>query len=112
MTKLELQLKNKIMRRIYATWLLKRVLSASFLRAILMLIVVFQFAREVSVMEVFRNVPSESLYSGLNYFSSAFSHTELSVQLYLLIIFSIAIWFLAENLASKITFLKMNGSKI
>lgn len=94
MTKIETQLKNKIMRRVYAIWLLKKVISLAFLRFVVLCMFAFGLAREVSVMSVLNNLPNMTdIGANFNYFSFAFSHTEFSVQLYLLGIVALVSWY-------------------
>lgn len=94
MTKLEIQLKNKIMRRVYAIWVLKKVISLAFLRFVVLCGLAFMLAREVSVVNVLNNLPDiTDIGANFNYFSFAFSNTELSVQLYLLGIIALVAWY-------------------
>lgn len=103
MTKLEIKLKNKIMRRIYAVWFLKKVFSAAFLRTVIIIGLFFELAREVSLVDVMNNLPmATDLSANYQYFSFAFTHTELSVQLYLLGIMAMASWFAAHQLVKLI----------
>ncbi|HRY62864.1 MAG TPA: hypothetical protein P5056_03795 [Candidatus Paceibacterota bacterium] len=100
MTKLEIKLKNKIMRRVYAVWLLKKIISLAFLRFIVLCGFAFEFAREVSVISVFGNLPAVTDFgANFNYFAFAFSHTELSVQIYLVGIITLVFWYALHETA-------------
>ena len=109
MTKLETQLKNKIMRRVYAVWILKKVLSIVFLQAAILFGFFVEFLREVSVISVIRNLAASSdILSDINYFFYAFVHTEITVQLYLLGIASIASWFITKETLKNLPIISLN----
>lgn len=97
MTNIELKLKNRIMRRVYAAWLLRNVFSFSFARFTIFFLALLSFFREVSVLSVINNLPSD-FFSDLNYLASAFSTTEITVQLYLISMSMVIAWFVKDRM--------------
>ena len=93
------QLKNKIMRRVYAIWLLKKVFSLAVIRASIFSLLMVEFIREVSVINVIHNLPAKTdIISDLNYLSSAYIGTELTVQICLVVMAVILFWFLTDRI--------------
>lgn len=113
MTKLETQLKNKIMRRVYAVWMLKKVLSFAFLRFLVLCGLAFELFREVSVVNVLNNLPNVTdIAANFRYISFAFAHTEASVQLYVFGITAMVLWYTAHKLVISIPNISVTGSRI
>jgi len=113
MNYLENNLKNKIMRRVYAIWILKRVFSLSSVRMLAFIALFIKFIKEVSVLNVIHNLPSiTNIIDNFNYLSYAVTNTEASVQLYLTGIMVIVTWFIADLLLKKIPFIGITGSRL
>ncbi|MEI6297040.1 MAG: hypothetical protein WCO84_05355 [bacterium] len=113
MNKLEIQLKNKIMRRVYVAWFLKRFFSVATLRFVVLFSLFVEFLREVSVSSVIGNLPGRiDLLEDFNYLATAFSQTEASVQIYLSGILMIFFWLTFEKFKNEIPFLGIKESKL
>lgn len=72
------KLKGRVMRRIYVIYVRNFIFENSFLVAALFILVVLFFS--ISISDVFRNTPKESLSSFSNYMFSAFNNTELATK--------------------------------
>lgn len=72
------QLKNKIMRRVYAVWLVKKVFSPVVVKAAILLAFIWQMTAYVSFGNVMANIPSLTAY---NFYWNAFANTETISQL-------------------------------
>ncbi|HBM45880.1 MAG: hypothetical protein UT05_C0006G0020 [Parcubacteria group bacterium GW2011_GWF2_38_76] len=113
MTKLEIKLKNKIMRRVYAVWFLKKIFSLALLRALITLVLFMEFAREVSISSVINNLPKATDFSAnYHYISFAFTHTEASVQIYLLGIMAMVSWIVLQKLVKLVPNIGIRGSTL
>ncbi len=114
MTKIEIQLKNKIMRRVYVIWMLKKALSFSFLRIMILSTMFVLFVKEVSVLDVLHNLPGQTdIIANLKYMVSAFSTTRISVQFYIMGITITTLWFLVDAFRKRLfVFNNASGQKI
>lgn len=72
------ELKKRVMRRVYIIYARNFVYENGFLVATLFIFVVLFFS--VSLADIVRNTPKESLTSVSNYMLSAFNHTELAIK--------------------------------
>jgi len=75
------QLKNRIMRRVYAVWIIKKVFSPIVIKTAILLAFVWQMAALVSFTNVLANTNSIIDY---NFFWHAFLNTEMLTKVLLL----------------------------
>mgnify|MGYP001603560618 CR=1 FL=1 len=81
------------MRRVYFTWMLRQALSASSVKVMIILASLWQIKQLVYVRAVFENMPSiTDIAANLQFFSSAFTHTHVTVQLYIIASGILALW--------------------
>lgn len=86
MPDIDLSLKKKIMRRVYAIWLFREITSPFALEIISCLVLFFWMTRYISPINILRNAPSLfSLGSAGDFLTVAFYNTEFIVQIMLLI---------------------------
>lgn len=76
------KLRKKIMRRVYALYVMRRLLSPLALKAYTLVLLFTGTAALVSVSNVFKNMPQLGDVGGILYFSlAAFLNTEVLVQM-------------------------------
>lgn len=82
-------LKNRIMRRVYAIWFVRRVLPTGFASAFFMNLALKEMAERFFVSQIFANfyaVARANIWAAPNFIASAFNNVEPSV----LVLISIA----------------------
>ena len=79
-------LKTKVMRRVYAIWMLRKVTSPRVAKFLILVASVWQFKEYVFVSKVLANMPSPAdLKATYSFFFSAVLHTQFMVQASILI---------------------------
>ncbi len=97
----EQKLKSGIMRRTYAIWFTRKLLSPLVLKPLIVLAFLQQIASRVFVAKVLENAPSMSdVVAFLNFYASAISNTRVTVQLFSIGIVLLSIW-LARDIFSQ-----------
>lgn len=92
------QLKNRIMRRVYA-WYWVRQLTSPVLRASVFVVTVFGLTQIVSIPSIIANALTTSGLSGfMRLMADALVHTENSVLLFLFIALALAVWFIVDSI--------------
>ncbi len=95
--------KHIVMSRVRTIALLRPFVSTSALCVLLGIVSVYAVSREVWVEMVLRNMPSPADVSGfVHFFTYAFLHTGLLVQVFSVVLFVTAVLFLRE--AGKVLF--------
>jgi hypothetical protein len=75
-------LNTRIMRRVYAIWMLRKATSPRVVKLLILLTAVWQIKDRVFVSKVIENMPSlADIQATYGFFSSAMMHTQLTVQL-------------------------------
>lgn len=93
------ELKQSTMRRIYAIWFVRTVVSPASLKAAIALALLWRMKEFVSVRQVIANAPSLLNPAGnLVFFESAFFNTEFAVQGTLLALLFVGTWFVRDLL--------------
>lgn len=78
-------LNTRIMRRVYAIWMLRKVTSPRVVKSLILLASIWQIKDRVFVAKVFENMPSlADIQATYSFFSSAMMHTQLAVQVSIL----------------------------
>ncbi|MAZ41104.1 hypothetical protein CL654_03225 [bacterium] len=91
------QLQKSIMRRVYAVWFLRKVTSPLFVRVYIMLALIFQLVRSVSVTDIVSNIGNVKVFNTFNYLMDAFVKTEPAVQVYTMLFAALGIWVMYER---------------
>ena len=85
------------MRRVYAIWVVRKLLSPTVLKAGIIVVFVNQIASRVWVAKVFENAPSTAdIVSFLNFFGTALYNTRTAVQLLSVATIFLAVWLLED----------------
>jgi len=96
----DIQLKKRIMRRVYAAWTLRQITSAPLVKLYIIVALVWQSSQYISAGHVFANSPGLSELSAYyTFFASAFSNTETSAQFLLVGTVALALWFARDIIA-------------
>ncbi len=86
-------LKTRIMRRVYAIWILRKALSQRSLKIMVILATFWQIKNLVYVRAVIANAPSiTDLVANLRFFSAALLHTQFAVQISILASAILMLW--------------------
>ncbi len=86
-------LTKKIMRRVYVVWLLRQLLHPVGLRIIALVGIFWGLQSYISFRSVITNLSSTgNLLGGYSFWQSAFTHTELSVQILTLAAAAVLLW--------------------
>ncbi len=94
-------LKTRIMRRVYAVWMLRKVFSPFAMKVYIALVIGWQMAARVHVAMVLNNAPSvTNVHDSLSFFSAAFSQAEFTLQLILLTGVVLALWLGRDMISS------------
>ena len=79
-------LKTRVMRRVYAIWMLRRATSPRVLKFLILVASIWQFKERVFVSAVFANMPNlADLTSTYNFFLAAVVQTQFAVQVSILV---------------------------
>lgn len=73
-------LKNSILRRVYAIWFLKKITQPFYVKMYITILLLWQFIGNVSVINVFKNMPPNNVGGSFIFFENAFLGTEIFVQ--------------------------------
>lgn len=93
----EQQIKKRIMRRVHAVWLMRQLKSGAALRVYVLLCAAAGLSYYVSFGKVIANMPQLSDMSALSAFIfSAFLHTEMVAQMFLLVLAGLFAWVLKD----------------
>ncbi len=91
------QLEKQIMRRVYLTYMLRKILQPVLVKVYIVLALVWQASRYVSVPDVFTNASAalqpEKMY---HFYVSAFANTEGIVQIAIIGSALLAVWALRD----------------
>lgn len=94
-------LTQRIMRRVYAVWILKNVVRPLLIKGSVFAAFVWEMKQTVSLRHVFANIPDPTNVGAMyNFFSYAFAHTETAVQILSLGVAAIGIWMMRDILSS------------
>ncbi|MCI0542313.1 hypothetical protein L0Y69_00970 [bacterium] len=86
-------LRKRIMRRVYAVWLIKKILSPITAKIVLFAALAKQLFMFVSVRDVIINSPpAYDVFGSTQFFTSAFLNTSVMVQVSLVGIAALALW--------------------
>lgn len=91
------QLNKSIMRRVYAVWFLRKITSPFYVKMYIMMVLVFQLVRSVSVSDVANNIGNVKVSNMINYMLHSFAQTEPAVQIYSILFAMIGVWLLYER---------------
>lgn len=81
------------MRRVYAIWLTRKLLSPMVLKSLIIIVFLQQIGQKVWVAKVFENAPSTvELSSFVNFYASALYNTTLAVQIFSVGIIVLLVW--------------------
>ena len=96
-----LLLKQRIMRRVYAVWILKNVARPFLIKGSVFVAFIWEMRQTVSLRHVFANIPGPSNIGEVyNFFSYAFAHTEIMVQTLSIGLALLGIWMMRDILSS------------
>ena len=77
-----MSLKQRVMRRVYIMWTLRKIFSPGMVKVYLAVAFLWELGRQVFVAQVFSNSPSLSqIGENVHFFLSAFTSTDVGVQL-------------------------------
>ena len=87
------------MRRVYAIWFVKKILSPAVLKGGILVSILYQLKEYVSLRHVVGNAPSLADFSAsFSFLASAFFHTQAMVQLLSIGLLAFGIWFVRDLL--------------
>jgi hypothetical protein len=90
-------IQQNVMRRVRTIHALKAASSGAGASAVLLVVSLYIIGREVWVARVWENMPNiGNLAAFSRFFTYAFTHTNLSVQVLILLTVLAAVWFLRE----------------
>ena len=105
--KTNLQLKNKIMMRVYAVWFMRKAADSAYLKLALTALALWLTSFYVSVSKVAENFPKKIDFGAYYDFTvSAFSKTEVATWLLLPVALLSIIWLIKDSLKN-IGFLRL-----
>ena len=94
-------LKQRIMRRVYAVWILKNVVRPLLIKGSIVVAFIWEMKQTVSLRHVFANIPNPTDVGAVyNFFSYAFAHTETMVQMLSLGLAAIGLWMMRDVFSS------------
>jgi len=94
MTINDIQLKKRIMRRVYAIWLLRHMISPAMLKLYALAVFLWQSSQYVSWRQVMINSPAiTDMRANYSFATSAFSETELMTQILFVGMVGVLVWF-------------------
>ena len=94
-------LQQRVMRRVYAIWALRKISSPAFLRAYIAVALLLQVFSGVSIVSVIHNATyTSSKLAIIDFFARAFLHTNLIVQSLLVGLAILMVWFVRDMFAS------------
>lgn len=89
--------KKRIMRRVYAIWILRKIFSPFSMKLLILLGMIRQSAHLIFVRSVLRNAPDIfNPLANYQFFSSAFSHTDVTIKLLLASTLILSFWLLRD----------------
>lgn len=89
--------KKRIMRRVYAVWILRRIFSPFSMKAVILLGAVKQSANLIFVRSVLHNAPGNfSPTANYRFFSDAFFHTGMTVKILLIFSVALSLWLVRD----------------
>ena len=92
---------QRIMRRIYAVWILKNVVRPILIKGSIFVVFVWEMRQTVSLRHVFANIPDPSNIGAVyNFFSYAFAHTEVAVQALFVGLALLGVWMMRDIFSS------------
>lgn len=94
-------LTQRIMRRVYAVWILKNVVRPLLIKGSIFVAFVWEMKQTVSLRHVFANIPDPTNVGAVyNFFSYAFAHTETAVQILSLGVAAVGLWMMRDIISS------------
>ena len=97
MTMTDSSIQKTVMRRVYTIHALRAAAGGAGASIIVLIASLYLIGREVWVARVFQNMPNLSHISeDLRFIASAFTHTELAVQVLTLLSLAAFVWLLRE----------------
>lgn len=89
--------KKRIMRRVYAIWVLRKFFSPFSMKILILLGVMKQSANMIFVRSVLHNAPSPlDPMANFQFFSGAFFHTNITIKLLLILTLALSAWLLRD----------------
>lgn len=86
-------LTQKIMRRVYVVWLLRQLLHPTTLRVLALGGIFWSLRFYISFRSVITNLAStDNLFGGYGFWRSALTHTEVGVQVLMILATAVALW--------------------
>ena len=96
-----MQLKNKIMRRIYIISYLRTILAPLPLKIYASALILWSIGRQVWVSRVLENAPGTDVSSNLSFFASAVWHAEFLVQTLVLGLLVLGLWLIKDLFSTR-----------
>lgn len=88
-------IEKKVMRRVYTVRILRPILGNVGVAVTLFALALYAIKREVWVAQVFANMPESTLVAP-RFFIDAFLHTEVLVQVAVVLAFGVCVWSVRE----------------
>ncbi len=88
-------LADVVMRRVHTIHTIRPLVSGAMLAFIIMAAALYGIGREVWVAKVFENAPTD-LLAALQFFLTAFGHTQITVQAFTIIAAGAMLWFFKD----------------
>ncbi|MBI2045899.1 MAG: hypothetical protein HYT28_00530 [Parcubacteria group bacterium] len=94
-------LRQRIMRRVYAVWILKNVVRPLLIKGSIAVAFIWEMKQTVSLRHVFANIPNPTDMGAVyNFFSYAFTHTETAVQVLSFALAALGLWMIRDVFSS------------
>lgn len=105
------QLEERIMRRIYIIYALRRVLSPFMVKIYVSLVLLWQLLAQISLASIIQNAPGLD-WGAAQFFFSAFVGTEWGVKLVLILAVLVATWLFKDVISFSLSPLAKSGFRL